>query len=156
MTGQGAAYTAATGLPFSQPIPSRDRSTDKWKELVRALPLHPPSSVADPHTSGRSWALQLWAGYIQSRPPLVDTRDWKRPLTFLLRGDADPCASESGTQLSIVLLNHGAPDRTPAYLWVIGTAVFGDKDMAMLATTWSQNSHVYGGFVWLQFLRKFL
>ena len=32
MTRQGAAYTAATGLPFPQHIPSHDHLTDTWKE----------------------------------------------------------------------------------------------------------------------------
>ena len=117
MTRQGAAYTAATGLPFPRPIPSRDRLTDTWKELAKPLALDPPVSVPEPHTSGRSWPLQHWARYIQSRPSLVDTIDCKRPLTFLLRGDDYPCASGSWTQLSIGLLNHGARARTPAYLW---------------------------------------
>ena len=107
MTRRGPAYTAAMGLPFPGPIPSRDRFTDTWKELVKPLVLDRPVSVADPPTSGRSWPLQLWARYIQSRPPLVDTIDWKRPLTFLLRL-ACPCASGSWTQPSIGLLNHGA------------------------------------------------
>ena len=70
--------------------------------------------------------------YIQSRRPLADTIDWKRPLTFLLRGDTQPCAGGSWTQLSIGLLNHGARGRTPDYVWVIGMAVCGDKDMAVL------------------------
>ena len=105
MTRRGAAYTAATGLPFPRPIPSRDRFMDTWKELVKPLALERPVSVADPPTSGRSWPLQSWARYIQSRPPVVGTIDWKRPLTFLLRGDAYPCAGGSWTQLSIGLLN---------------------------------------------------
>ena len=70
MTGRGAAYTAATGLPFPRPIPSRDRFTDTWKELVKPLALDPPMSVPEPPTSGRSWPLQSWARYIQSRPAL--------------------------------------------------------------------------------------
>ena len=139
MTRRGAAYTAATGLPFPRPIPSRDRFMDTWKELVKPLALDRPVSVGDPPTSGRSWPLQSWARYIQSRPPLVDTIDWKRPLTFLLCGDAYPCAGGIWTQLSIGLLNRGARSRTPAYLWVIGMAVYGDKDMAVLATIWSKN-----------------
>ena len=32
MTRRGTAYTAATGLPFPQPIPSRDHFSDTWKE----------------------------------------------------------------------------------------------------------------------------
>ena len=89
-------------------------------------------------------------------PPSVDTIDWKRPLIFLLPGDAYPCASGSWTQLSIGLLNHGARGRTPAYLCVIGMAVCGDKDMAALTTIWSKNLHVYGRFVPLSFLQYFL
>ena len=125
MTHRGAAYTAATGLPFLRPIPSRDCFMDTWKELVKPLALDRPVSVADPPTSGRSWPLQSWARYIESCAPLVDTIDWKRPLTFLLRGDAYPCAGGSWTQLSIGLLNLGARARTPTYPWVIGIAVVG-------------------------------
>ena len=133
MTRRGAAYTAATG---HSPAPSL-HATGSWthgKELVKPLALDRPVSVADPPTSGCSWPLQLWARYIQSRPPLLDTINWKRPLTFLLLG----------TQLSTGLLNHGARGRAPAYLWVIGMAVCGDRDMAALAIIWSQNSLVYG------------
>ena len=92
MTRQGAAYSAATGLPLSRRIPSHDCFMDTWKDLVKALVLHRPMSLPDPPTSGRCWPLQSWACYIQSRPPLVDTMHWKRRLSFLLRGDAYPCA----------------------------------------------------------------
>ena len=141
-----------TCLPFPRPIPSRDRFTDTWKELVKPLALDRPVSVSHPPTSGRSWPLQSWARYIQSRPPLVDTIDWTRPLTFLLRGDAYSCTARSWTQLSIGLLNHSARARTPAYLWVIGMTVCGDRDIAALATIWSKNLQVYGRFVSLSFL----
>ena len=86
----------------------------------------------------------------------MDTIDWRRPLTFLLRGDAYRCAGGSWTELSIALLKHGARGRTPAYVWVISMAVCGDKDMAALATIWSKNLHVYGRFVPLSFVREFL
>ena len=69
----------------------------------------------------------------------MDTIDWTRPLTFILRGDVYPCAGGSWTQLSIGLLNHGKRGRTPAFLWVIGMAVYGDKEMAALATIWAEN-----------------
>ena len=101
MTRREAAYTAAMGLPFPRPIPSRHRFTDTWKDLVKPLALDRPSSVADPLTSGRSWPLQSWARYIQSRAPLVNTINWKRPLTFLLRGDAYPCAGAIWTSLPL-------------------------------------------------------
>ena len=104
-------------------------------------PLAPdlPVSVREPPTSGRSWPLYSRARYIQLRPPLVDTINCKRPLTFLLRGDAYTCAGGKWTQLSIGLLNHGARACTPAYLWVIEMAICGDKDMAALATIWCKN-----------------
>ena len=54
--------------------------------------------VADPPTSCRSWPLQSWACYIQWRPLLVDTIDWQ-PLTFILGGDAYPCAGGSWTTM---------------------------------------------------------
>ena len=75
MTSRRAAYTATTGLPFPRPIPSRDRFIETWKELAKPLALDRPVSVADPPTSGRSWPLQSWARYIQSRQPLADTMD---------------------------------------------------------------------------------
>ena len=56
-------------------------------------------------------------------------------------------------RLSIGLLNHGARGRSPTYVWVIGMAVCGDKDMAALATIWSKNLQVYNRFVPLSFLR---
>ena len=115
--------------------------------VVTPLDLRPPVSIPDPLASGRSWPLPSWARYVQSRPSLVDTIDWTRPLTFILRGHAYPCAGGSWTQLSIGLLNHSARGRTPAYLWVIGMVVCGDKDMAALATIWADNLKVCGPFV---------
>ena len=147
MSRRGSAYTAATGLPFPRPIPTRDTFTDTCKELVTPLDLRPPVYVPDPAASGRSWPLPSWARYVQSRASLVDTIDWTRPLTFIVRGDVYPCAGGSWTQLSIGLLNHGARGRTPAYLWVIGMAVCGDKDMAALATIWADTLKVCGPFV---------
>ena len=144
---RGSAYTAATGLPFPEPIPTRDTFTDTWKELVTPLGQRLPVSIPDPPPSGRSWPRPSWARYVQSRPSLVDTIHWTRPLTFILCGHVYPCAGGSWTQLSIGLLNHGARVRTPAYLWVIGMAVCGDKDMAALATIWADNLKVCGPFV---------
>ena len=69
----------------------------------------------------------------------MDTIDWTRPLTFIVRGDAYPCPGGSWTQLSIGLINHGAHGRTPAYLRVVAMAVSGDKDMAALAPIWADN-----------------
>ena len=74
-----------------------------WKVLAKPLELEPPVSVADPPTIGRSWLLHSWACYTKSRPSLVDTIDWKCPLTFILRGDAYPCAGGSWTQLALIM-----------------------------------------------------
>ena len=62
-------------------------------------------------------------------------------------GDAYPCAGGNWTQLSIGLLNHGKRGRTPAYLWVIGMAVRGNKNMVAFATTWADKLQVLGAFV---------
>ena len=78
---------------------------------------------------------------------IVDTIDWGRPLTFIVSGEANSCAGGSWTQLSIGLFNHSKRGRTPAYLWVIGMAVCGDKDMAALASIWAENLQVLGAFV---------
>ena len=107
--------------------------------MAKPLELRPPVIADNPPASHRSWPVHSWARYIQPRPPLVDTIDWDRPLTFIVRGDAYPCATGSWTQLSIGLLNHGERGRTPAYLWVIRMAVCGDKDMAALTTFWAEN-----------------
>ena len=147
MTRRGIDYTAATGHTFPRPIPTWQAFLDTWKDMAKPLELRPPVNVDDPPASGRSWPVHSWARYIQSRPPLVDTIDWNQPLTFIVRGDAYPCAGGSWTQLSIGLLNHGKRGRTPAYLWVIGMAVCGDKDMAALATIWAGNLQVLGAFV---------
>ena len=109
---------------------------------------HPHSGYAHRHVEGvgqppdppASGPLLSWALYVQSCPSLVDTMDWIRPLTFIVRGDAYP----SWTQLSIGLLIHGVRGRTPAYLWVIGMAVCGDKDMAAIAMIWAENLQVCG------------
>ena len=98
--------------------------------MAKPLEVRPPVTMADPPTSGRNWPVHSWARYIRLRPPLVDTIVWGRPFTFMVHGDAYPCAGGRWTQLSIGLLNHGKRGRTPAYLWVIGMAVCGDKDVA--------------------------
>ena len=147
MSRRGVSYRAAAGYPFPRPIPSTDQFSDTWKEMAKPLELRPPVSVADPPVSGHSWPLQSGGRYVQSRPPLADVIDWLRPMTFLVRGDAQPCAGGSWTQLSAGLLNHGARGRSPAYLWVIGMAVCGDKDMVALATIWAENLQVCGSFV---------
>ena len=107
--------------------------------MAKPLKLGPPVSVANPPTSGRSWPLQSWARYIQWCPSLVDTIDWEGPLTFIVRADTYPCAGGSWTQLCVGFLNHGTRGRTPAYLWVIGMAVCGDKGMDAPAKIWAQH-----------------
>ena len=147
MTRRGIGYMAATGHIFPRPIPTRQAFLDTWMDLAKPLELRPPVTVADPPASGRSWHVHLWARCIQLCPPLVDTIDWGRPLTFIVRGDVYPCAAGNWTQLSIGLLNHGKRGRTPAYLWVIGMAVCGDKDMVALAAIWAEHLKVLLAFV---------
>ena len=52
MSRRGSAYTAATGLPFPSPIPTRDTFMDTWRELVTPVYLQPPLSVPDPPRVG--------------------------------------------------------------------------------------------------------
>ena len=75
---------------------------------------------------------------MQSWPALCQSLDFSRPLTFVVRGDGYPYAGGSCSQLSVGLLNHGVNARTPAFLWVIGMAVTGDKDMVALGQIWAQ------------------
>ena len=64
-----------------------------------------------------------------------------------MRRDVDLCAVGSWTQLSIRLVDHGNWGHTAAYLWVIGMAVCGNKDMAALATIWAESLQLLGTFV---------
>ena len=114
--------------------------------MAKPIELRPPVTLDDQPTS-RIWHMHSRTRYIQSRAPLVDTIDWGRPLTFIVRGDKYPCTGGSWTQLSIGLLGHDKRGRTRAYLWVIGMAVCGDKDMAALATIWAENPQVLGAFL---------
>ena len=91
----GVGLHGRNGPPVPRPIPTRDTFTDTWKQLVTPLDLRPPVSVPDPPASGRSWPLPSLARYVQSCPSLADTIDWTRPLTFIVRGDAYPCAGGS-------------------------------------------------------------
>ena len=147
MTRRWIDYAVATDHTFPQPIPTRQASLDTCKDMAKPSELRPPVPVEDPPASGRSWPVHSWACYIQPRPPLVNTIASGRPLTFVVRGDAYPCASGSWPQLFIGLLNHRKRVRTPAYLWVVGMAVCGEKDMAALATIWAQNLQVFGAFL---------
>ena len=139
MTRRGAAYTAATGYPFPQPIPTLEKFLDTWKEMAKVLELRPPVSIADPPTSSCSWLLQLWVRYVQLRPSFAHAIDWTRPLLFVVCGDVYPCATPSWTQLSVGLINKSALGHTHAYLWAIGMTVCGDKYMAAIALIWAQN-----------------
>ena len=75
---------------------------------------------------------------MQSRPALCQSIDWTFPLTLVVRGDGYPCAASSWSQPSVGLLNHGLKARTPAFLWVIGMAITGDKDMVALGQIWAR------------------
>ena len=138
ITRRGDAYTARTGLFFPRPIPTRDQFDATWKPLTAPLALSPPVECADPPSSGCCWPLRSWAQYVQSRPALCQSIDWTRPLTFVVRGDGYPCAGGIWSQLSVGLLNHGLKARTAAFLWVIGMAVTGAKDMVAVGQIWAQ------------------
>ena len=138
ITRRGNAYTARTGPPFPRPIPTRDQFDATWISLTAPLALSPPVECADPPSSGRCWPLRSWAQYVQSRPAVCQSIDWTRPLTFVVRGDGYACAGGGWSQLSVGLLNHGLKARTPAFLWVSGMAVTGDKDMVALGQIWAQ------------------
>ena len=58
VTRQEAVYTAAGGLPFPHPIPSRDRVMDTWEELIKHRALDGLLSIADTPRSDGSWPLQ--------------------------------------------------------------------------------------------------
>ena len=137
-TRQGDAYTARTGLPFPRPIPTRDQFDPTWKSLTASLALSPPVECAKPPSSGRCWPLRSWAQYVKSRLAVCQSLDWTRPLTFVVRGDGYPCAGGSWSQLSVGLLNHRVKARTPAFLWVIGMAITGDKNMVALGQIWAR------------------
>ena len=132
ITRRGDTYTARTGLFFPRPIPTRDQFDATWKSLTAPLALSRPVECANPPLSGRCWPLRSCAQYVQSRPALCQSIDWSRPLTLVVRGDGYPCAAGNWSQLSVGLLNHGEKARTPAFLWVTGMAVTGDKDMVAL------------------------
>ena len=74
--------------------------------------------------------MQFW-------PALRQSIDWTRPLTFVVRGDGYPWAGGSWSQLSVGLLSHGVKARTRAFLWGIGMALTGDKDMVALGQIWA-------------------
>ena len=129
--GGGGTYSAATGCPFAQPITARNKFFETWKETAQPLEVG----------CGQSYEWPLFTAailHVQSCPPLVDTIDWKRPLTFIVLGDAYRCARSTWSPVSIGLRNNGTPGRKPTYLWVIGMAVCGDKDMAAPPTIWAQ------------------
>ena len=66
ITRRGDAYTARTGLPFPQSIPTRDQFDATWKSLTAPLALSPPVECADPPSSVRCLPLRSWAQYVQS------------------------------------------------------------------------------------------
>ena len=51
---------------------------------------------------------------------------------------ATPTPPAPGCPCRTGLLTHGVKARTPAFLWVIGMAVVGDKDVVALGQIWAQ------------------
>ena len=75
------------------------------KELVTLLELQPHWSIPHLPKSARSWPLQSWAKYVESRPSLHI--DLTRLLTFVVHGDVYPCPCGCWTQVSIGLIGLG-------------------------------------------------
>ena len=98
----------------------------------------PPVECAYLPSLGRCWPLRLWAQHVQSWPTLCESIDWTRPLRLVVLGAGYPCAGGSWSKLSVGLLNHGEKARTPAFRWVIGMAITGEKDMVALGQIWAQ------------------
>ena len=117
---------------FPRPIPTREQFGATWKSLTAPRALSPAVECADPPSFSRCWPLRSWAQYVQSLQALWQCIDWSRPLTFVVQGDGYPCAGGNWSLLWVGLLYHGVKARTPAFLWVIGMAVTGDKDMVPL------------------------
>ena len=74
-----------------------------------------------------------WQGLQYS---LKTGRPFLRPVCT--RGDAIPCAGEARATCA----SRWPTTRDPAYHWVIGMAVCGDKDMAQLGAIWRDNLQV--------------
>ena len=115
--------------------------------MAKLLELRPAVTVAYQSATDRNWPVHSRGCYFQSRPPGVDTIDWGWRLTSNERAEVYLCAGGNWTQLSIGLLNHGKRGHTPAYLWVIGMDVCGNKDVAALATMGVQNPQVFCALV---------
>ena len=141
-TLRGLRYTAATGLLFARPMCPERAFLKRWQRLLAPLELDPPVSTSDPKTTGVSWPWASRLGYIASRPPLCRMIDWSFPLTFIVRDNGHPFAGGEWSQLSVSIVNMGVWGRIPDYLWVIGLAICGDKQMATLATLWKANIEV--------------
>ena len=52
ITRRGDAYSARTGLPFPQPIPTRDQFDATWKSLTAPLGFSPPGGMCRPPIVG--------------------------------------------------------------------------------------------------------
>ena len=138
ITRRGDAGTARIGLTFPRPIHTRDQFEAKWS-LTTPLALSPPMECAHPPpASGRCWPLRLWAQCVQFRPTPSQSIDWAHFVNFVVRGEGCPRAGRSWSWLSIGLLNNGVTVRTPAFLWVVGMAVTGDKCMVAVGQIWAQ------------------
>ena len=136
ITRRGDAYTARTGLPLRRPLHTRDRFDATWKSLTAPLALSPLVECTDPQSSGRGWLLRSSHNSCDPGQPYASLVTGPAP--FVVRGDGYPCAGGSWSQLSVGLLTHGVKARTPVFLWTIGMAVTGDKDMVALRQIWAR------------------
>ena len=48
MSRRGSAYTAATRLPFTRPVPTLESFMDTWRELATPIEIRPPRPTRPP------------------------------------------------------------------------------------------------------------
>ena len=138
ITRRGDTYTARTGLLSHGPSPHGTNLTQRGSHSPLCLRCPPRRNVPTLHR--RVAACPCGRGHSTCNP--------SRQCASLLTGPAPSPLWCLGTgilapvgiwlQLSVGLLNHGEKACTPAFLWVIGMAVTGDKDMVALGQTWAE------------------
>ena len=95
----GLQYSLKIGRPFPRPICTREAFDVEWQARCTLLELAPPVTADTRPSPRRSWPIASWVNYVQSRNALRDGIDWSRPLMFIVRGDAFPCARGSWSHL---------------------------------------------------------
>ena len=83
-------HRTVPGGPYSRPICTQRDFQARWKELVAPVELDEPVATVLPKTTGISWPFDSWVKYILCWPVLVRSINRSFPLTFIVRGVADP------------------------------------------------------------------